>query len=571
MNYWLDLFTVKTLEEFQKAGAKVSGFRERRFHTCEQIQPGDKLLCYVTGISRWVGVLRVTKPVYRSEDRIWDMEVFPIRLGVEPEILLPPEHGIPHQLLLPTLHSPARSWSGYLRGSPTRLQKEDAEVILKAIQAAQQTPVLRPYDKKKAGRVPVANKGTKSGGAEGVTPEQPGLCPWLPTFSQLRGYLTAVDGIPVADLESLETAIMRLRGTPQEPVSWENPETWIDERLKGTDQTLAKRIWSVSGHRINPRYLRGPGIVAERYDLIEESDNKWAVTTAGKDLLSSEFGATERGIDLQEGMGEILKIIQVKPNARRADLLPGWRDFVVGHSNVRQESVVKHFLYNRLQSLLDRKLIERDGQRYRLTRRGEEYLGSLMSGLPDSGSDRTRELLAGVETFNRSQREMLRERLENMDPYAFERLICDLLTEMGYEDVEVTQPSNDKGVDVKAVAQFGITTINEVIQVKRHRANIQRTVLDMLRGSLHRFKAQKGTIITTGDYGKGAKDAAFEMGAAPITLINGETLIDLLIQHEIGVKKKTVDYYELDESAFQAEESQEIEGVEGEVIGGDVD
>jgi 5-methylcytosine-specific restriction enzyme subunit McrC len=56
---------------------------------------------------------------------------------------------------------------------------------------------------------------------------------------------------------------------------------------------------------------------------------------------------------------------------------------------------------------------------------------------------------------------------------------------MGYEDVEVTQPSNDKGVDVKAVAQFGITTINEVIQVKRHRANIQRSVLDMLRGSLH--------------------------------------------------------------------------------------
>ena len=56
-----------------------------------------------------------------------------------------------------------------------------------------------------------------------------------------------------------------------------------------------------------------------------------------------------------------------------------------------------------------------------------------------------------------------------------------------------------------------------------------------------------------------------------ITLINGETLIDLLVQDEIGVKKKTVDYHELDESAFQAEESQEIEGAEGEVIGGDVD
>ena len=426
----------------------------------------------------------------------------------------------------------------YLRESPTRFQKEDAEVILDAIQRAQQTPVFRPIDKKKAERVPVANKGAKSGEAKDLTTERPGFCPWLLTFSQLRGYLSAVDGIPVADLESLEAAIKGLRGTPQEPVSWENPETWIEERLQGTDQSVAKRIWSASGHRINPRYLKGPGIVAERYDLTEQSDGKWTIAAAGKDLIASEVGATERGIDLQEGMGEILKFIQVKPNARRGDLLPGWRDFVVDHSNVRQESVVKHFLYNRLQSLLDRKLIERDGQRYRTTRRGEEYLESLISGLPDTGQHRTRELLATVEAFNRLQRDMLRERLENMDPYAFERLICDLLIEMGYEDVEVTQPTNDKGVDVKAVAQFGITTINEVIQVKRHRANIQRPVLDMLRGSLHRFKAQKGTIITTGDYGKGAKDAAFEMGAAPITLINGDTLIDLLIQHEIGVKKK---------------------------------
>jgi restriction system protein len=569
MNYWLDLFTVKTLEEFQKAGAMVSGFRERRLPICEQIQPGDKLLCYLTGISRWVGVLRVTKPAYRSEERIWDMEVFPVRIGVEAEILLPPEHGIPHQTLQPSLHSPARSWAGYLRGSPTRLQKEDAEVILDAIQRAQQTPVFRPIDKKKAERVPVASKGATGSEAKDSTLERPGLCPWLPTFSQLRGYLTAIDGIAAPDLESLETAIMGLRGTPQEPVRWENPETWIEERLKGTDQSLARRIWSVSNHRINPRYLRGPGIVAERYDLIDESDGKWSVTAAGKELLSTEFGATERGIDLQEGMGELLKLIQVKPNARRGDLLPAWRDFVVGHSNVRQESVVKHFLYNRLQSLLDRKLIEREGQRYRLARRGEDYLGSLISGLPDSGESRVRELLATVEAFNRSQRDMLRERLENMDPFAFERLICDLLTEMGYEDVEVTQPTNDKGVDVKAVAQFGINTINEVIQVKRHRANIQRPVLDMLRGSLHRFKAQKGTIITTGDYGKGARDAAFEMGAAPITLINGDTLIDLLIQHEIGVKKKTLDYYEFDESAFQPEASDEIEEAEG--VGSDGD
>ena len=56
-----------------------------------------------------------------------------------------------------------------------------------------------------------------------------------------------------------------------------------------------------------------------------------------------------------------------------------------------------------------------------------------------------------------------------------------------------------------------------------------------------------------------------------ITLINGETLIDLLVQDEIGVKKKTVDYYELDESAFQDEASEEIEEADGAVIDSDVD
>jgi restriction system protein len=563
MNYWLDLFTVQTYEEFQKAGAKVSGFRERQWNRCQRIQPGDKLLCYLTGISRWVGVVNVTGAAYRSEDRIWEMEVFPVRLPVEAEILLPPEHGIPHQSLMPSLHSPAKAWAGLLRGSPNLLKAEDGQAIVEAIQKAKQTPVLRPFDKKKAARTPATPKSPPKTEPDGDEDAKAGLCPWLPTFLQLRGYLAAIDGVSASALEQLQTAVWGLRGTPQEPVSWDAPEEWITERLKGDVQSLAKHIWSKSKQTVNPRYLRGPAIVADRYDLAEESgEGKWIITTAGRDLLDTQFGATEKGIDLQEGMAEILRIVQAKPNARRGDFLPEWRAFISDHAGVYKESSIKHFLYNRLQNLMDRKLAERDGQRYRLTKDGENYLDALASGLPVTAQSRTQGLIRSVEDFNRTQRDLLRERLENMNPFAFEHLICDLLTEMGYEDVEVTQPTNDKGVDVKAVAQFGITTINEVIQAKRQRANIQRPVLDMLRGSLHRFKAQKGTIITTGDFGKGVKDAAFELGAAPITLINGDTLIDLLIQHEIGVKKKTVEYFEVDEKVFQAVSEEEAEVVE---------
>ena len=49
-NYWLDLFTGKTWEEFLRNGASVSGFKERRRNIAKRIRPGDYLICYLTGL-----------------------------------------------------------------------------------------------------------------------------------------------------------------------------------------------------------------------------------------------------------------------------------------------------------------------------------------------------------------------------------------------------------------------------------------------------------------------------------------------------------------------------------------
>ncbi len=57
-------------------------------------------------------------------------------------------------------------------------------------------------------------------------------------------------------------------------------------------------------------------------------------------------------------------------------------------------------------------------------------------------------------------------------------------------------------------------------------------ITGMVRASISRFS-------------KGTQEAAFAGGAAPITLIDGDKLIDLLIQHGIGVRKKTVEVLEV--------------------------
>jgi restriction system protein len=144
-----------------------------------------------------------------------------------------------------------------------------------------------------------------------------------------------------------------------------------------------------------------------------------------------------------------------------------------------------------------------------------------------------------------------------MDPYQFEDLVRRLLEEMGYEDVETTSPSNDKGVDVVGDIEVGITAVREVVQVKRYRSNIQRPVVDALRGSLHRFGAVRGTIINTSGFSKGTREAAFERGAAPITLIDGEKLITLMIEHQLGVRKKAIGILELDETTLLSEDEEE--------------
>lgn len=152
-----------------------------------------------------------------------------------------------------------------------------------------------------------------------------------------------------------------------------------------------------------------------------------------------------------------------------------------------------------------------------------------------------------------------------MNAFKFEGLINFLLEEMGYTDVETTSPTNDKGVDVVANIELGISSVREVVQVKLHKGNINRRVLDQLRGSLHRFSAVRGTIITTGGFSKGTADAAFERGVAPITLIDGEKLLTIQdLRTEIGITKQVVEYFEFDAESLAEFETKEMDELEGE-------
>ncbi len=168
MTYWLDLFTGQTWQEFQDHGAEVSGFRKRMHNAVERIKHGDILLCYLTGVKRWVGAL-VVKGRSRDNAKIWQFDSFPERLKVEPLVMLSPEHGVPMDDLegrvdfyRSTADRPG--YNGFLRMSPNRFKREsDAQLLMDLLRAAEAHPTHRPVDPKKLARKPFYRAERKRG------------------------------------------------------------------------------------------------------------------------------------------------------------------------------------------------------------------------------------------------------------------------------------------------------------------------------------------------------------------------------------------------------------------------
>lgn len=206
-------------------------------------------------------------------------------------------------------------------------------------------------------------------------------------------------------------------------------------------------------------------------------------------------------------------------------------------------------------SIGSRDLVTREHALYAVTDAGRAYLDRVGPAPPPTDElHAIRKLARACES---SVRESLREHLLEMPPSAFEQLVGRLLEEMNYQNVEVVGQSGDRGVDVRAEIELGVTSVREVVQAKRHKRTVQRKEVDALRGSLHYFNAVRGTIVATSRFAKGAIEAALAPGVAPITLIDGDKLIDMLIEHGIGVRKRKIEILSVDPDGLSAVENPE--------------
>ncbi len=192
------------------------------------------------------------------------------------------------------------------------------------------------------------------------------------------------------------------------------------------------------------------------------------------------------------------------------------------------------------QVLTEIKRDQKRGKQPRFVQHGRGYVGlSRWMG---------RGLAFDIEQHNKRVRQSMHKRLFTMEWADFEELIARLLAEIGFEDVEVTQRSGDKGIDVRGTLVVGeVIRTRMAVQVKKWKQSnrVQAPIVQQVRGSLGTH--EQGLIITTSDFGAGARTEAARANAVPVALMNGEQLVALLAQYQIGIKRRTHDIIELEE------------------------
>ena len=148
-------------------------------------------------------------------------------------------------------------------------------------------------------------------------------------------------------------------------------------------------------------------------------------------------------------------------------------------------------------------------------------------------------------------KEELLEIVKSIDPQAFERLCQRLLRELGFVNVEVTQYSNDGGIDGKGVIRLGgVMSFHVVFQAKRYKDTVSASVVRDFRGAMI-GRADKGLIITTGSFTREAKKEAQRDGAPPIDLIDGNDFAEKLKDLQLGIKTKLVEEVEIEKEWFE--------------------
>lgn len=145
----------------------------------------------------------------------------------------------------------------------------------------------------------------------------------------------------------------------------------------------------------------------------------------------------------------------------------------------------------------------------------------------------------------------LLDSLLQASPTRFEHIVLDVLHSLGYganrQALQQVGGSGDGGIDgVISLDALGLEKV--YVQAKRWQSTVGRPELQAFYGALAGQKARRGVFITTSGFTAQAID--FARSVEGLVLVDGKRLVNLMLDHEVGVSSQLYKVPRLDSDYF---------------------
>jgi hypothetical protein len=123
----------------------VIGVKERNRARALQIEPGDRIVLYLTKVMCFAAAIRVSGEMYEERTKIWPgkpgkADAYPWRFPTELEIVLDEDQWVPAEELATKLDHikkwPPEHWKLAFQGQLRTVSEQDAKLLLKRMEAA---------------------------------------------------------------------------------------------------------------------------------------------------------------------------------------------------------------------------------------------------------------------------------------------------------------------------------------------------------------------------------------------------------------------------------------------------
>lgn len=141
---WILTASPENHEATREHGFSVIGVKERNRARALQIEPGDRIVLYLTKVMSFAGSILVTGEMYEQRTKLWPgkpgkPDPYPWRFPTEPEIVLEQDAWLPAETLATKLEHvrkwPAEHWKLAFQGQLRTVSERDSKLLVKRLGA----------------------------------------------------------------------------------------------------------------------------------------------------------------------------------------------------------------------------------------------------------------------------------------------------------------------------------------------------------------------------------------------------------------------------------------------------